>query len=132
MVWLAQQVVYRKGTIMQVKDIMTKSPVCCTPDTPVQQIAQEMIKHDCGCLPIVESDMRPKLMGIITDRDIVCRAVAKGANPQFLTAAECMSTHVVTATPEMDLDTCCQLMEQHQIRRIPVVDSLGICRGIIA
>jgi CBS domain-containing protein len=117
---------------MQVKEIMTKSPACCTPDTPVQQVAQEMMKHDCGCIPIVESDARPKVVGIITDRDIVCRAVAKGENPQFLTAASCMSTQVVAATPEMDMDTCCQLMEQHQVRRIPVVDALGFCQGIVA
>ena len=117
---------------MQVKEIMTKSPACCTPDTPVQQVAQEMIKHDCGCIPIIESDARPKVVGMITDRDIVCRAVAKGENPQFLTAAACMSTDVITATPEMDMDTCCQLMEEHQVRRIPVVDTLGFCRGIVA
>lgn len=117
---------------MQVKEIMTKSPACCTPDTPVQQVAQEMIRHDCGCIPIIESDARPKVVGIITDRDIVLRSVAKGENPQFLTAAACMSTHVVTVTPETDVDRCCELMEQHQIRRIPVVDTLGFCRGIVA
>ena len=117
---------------MLVKEIMTKSPACCTPDTPVQQVAQEMIKHDCGCIPILESDARPKVVGIITDRDIVCRAVAKGENPQFLTAAKCMSTHVVTVTPETDVEICCQMMERHQVRRIPVVDALGFIRGIVA
>ena len=117
---------------MLVKEIMTKSPTCCTPNTPVQEVAQEMIKHDCGCIPIVESDARPKVVGMITDRDIVCRAVARGENPQFLMASACMSTHVISATPEMDVDQCCELMEQHQVRRIPVVDSLGFCRGIVA
>ena len=117
---------------MLVKEIMTKSPTCCTPNTPVQQIAQEMIKHDCGCIPIIESDARPKVVGMITDRDIVLRAVAKGENPQFLMAGACMSPHVVSVTPETDVDQCCQLMEQHQIRRIPVVDALGFCRGIVA
>jgi CBS domain-containing protein len=117
---------------MQVKEIMTKAPTYCTPDTPVQQVAQEMMKHDCGCLPVVESDARPKVVGMITDRDIVCRAVAKGENPQFLTAAACMSTQVISVTPETDMDTCCSLMEHHQVRRIPVVDALGFCQGIVA
>ena len=117
---------------MQVKEIMTKSPACCTPDTLVQQVAQEMIKHDCGCIPIIESDARPKVVGMITDRDIVCRAVAKGENPQFLMASACMTPQVVTVTPETDVDTCCALMEQYQLRRIPVVDALGFCRGIVA
>ena len=117
---------------MQVKEIMTKSPACCTANTPVQEVAQEMIKHDCGCIPIVESDARPKLVGIITDRDIVCRAVAKGENPQFLMAGSCMSNQVVTVTPDTDMDTCCHLMEHHQVRRIQVVDTLGFCQGIVA
>src|SRR6185295_9724946 len=117
---------------MQVKEIMTKSPACCTPDTPVQQVAQEMVKHDCGCIPIIESDARPRVIGIVTDRDIVLRSVAKGENPQFLTVAACMSNHVITVTPETEVDNCCQLMEEHQIRRIPVVDPLGFCRGIVS
>jgi len=117
---------------MQVKDIMVKHPACCTPNTPLQEIAQEMIKHDCGCIPIVESDLHPKLVGVVTDRDIVCRTVAKGKNPQFLSASDCMTSQVTTATPDTDLDTCCHLMEEHQVRRIPVVDALGNCYGIIS
>jgi CBS domain-containing protein len=117
---------------MQVKEIMTKNPVCCPPNTPVADVAREMVKHDCGCIPIIESDARPRIIGIITDRDIVCRVVAKGENPQFMTVVSCMSTNVVTGTAEMDVDTCCRLMEQHQLRRIPIVDALGFCRGIVS
>lgn len=117
---------------MQAKDIMSKNPVCCTPSSPLQEVAQKMIEQDCGCIPVIESDMHPKLVGVISDRDIVCRAVAKGLNPQFLTAASCMTTHLITATPEMDLNTCCYLMETNQIRRLPVIDSAGQCRGMIA
>lgn len=117
---------------MQVKEIMTKSPTCCTPNTPVQRVAQEMVKHDCGCIPIIESEARPKVVGMITDRDIVCRAVAKGENPQFLTAAACMTPHVIAVAPDTDVDACCRLMEEHQLRRIPVVDALGFCRGIVS
>ena len=125
-----QVIIERK--LMQVKEIMTKSPACCTPDTPVQRVAQEMVKHDCGCIPIIESDARPKVVGIVTDRDIVLRSVAKGENPQFLTVSACMSNHVITVTPETEVDNCCQLMEQYQVRRIPVVDALGFCRGIVS
>lgn len=117
---------------MQAKDIMSKNPVCCTPTTPLQEVAAKMIEHDCGSIPVIESDMHPKLVGIISDRDIVCRAIAKGLNTQFLTAANCMTTHLITATPETDLKTCCYLMETNQIRRLPVLDSAGHCRGIIA
>ena len=118
---------------MQAKEIMSKNPVCCTPNSPLQEVANKMIEQDCGCIPIIESDVHPKLVGIISDRDIVLRAVAKGLNTQFLTAEKCMTTkHLITATPEMDLNTCCYLMETNQIRRLPVVDKAGHCRGIIA
>lgn len=117
---------------MQAKDIMSRNPVCCTPNTALHEIAAKMIEQDCGGIPIIESEVHPKLVGIVTDRDIVCRAVAKGRNTEFLTAAECMTTHLITATPDMDLSTCCYLMETNQVRRLPVVDAAGLCRGIIA
>ena len=117
---------------MQAKEIMSKNPVCCTPNSPLQEVASKMIEQDCGCIPIIESDVHPKLVGIITDRDIVLRAVAKGLNTEFLTAETCMTKHLITATPEMDMNTCCYLMETNQLRRLPVVDNAGHCRGIIA
>ena len=117
---------------MQVKDLMSKSPACCNPGTPLQEVAKTMIQNDCGCLPVVESDMRPILVGVITDRDIVCRAVAANKNTEFLRAQDCMSKEVITANPEMDMDTCCHLMEHNQVRRLPVVDGAGLCRGIVS
>jgi CBS domain-containing protein len=73
-----------------------------------------------------------KPVGVITDRDIVCRTVAKGLNPLTLTASECMTTPAVTVTPDTPLDECCRVMEENQIRRVPVVDAGGSCCGIVA
>ena len=117
---------------MQVKEIMTPDPACCTPDTTLQRVAEMMVENDCGEIPVVENIASMKPVGVITDRDITCRAVAKGLNPLTLTAAECMTTPCVTVTPDTSLDECCRVLEENQIRRVPVVDAGGACCGIVA
>ena len=115
---------------MQVKDVMTTDPACCNSDTALREVAQMMIDHDCGEIPVVESTKRP--IGVITDRDIVCRTIAKGLNPLDLTVADCMTTPCVTVTPELSVGQCAWLMEDKKIRRVPVVDADGCCCGIVA
>ena len=117
---------------MQVKEIMTESPACCTPDTPLQDVARMMVENDCGCIPVVESQEAMKPVGVITDRDICCRTVAEGKNPLEMTAGDCMSSPVVTVTREASVDDCCATMEQNQVRRVPVVDERGACCGMVA
>ena len=117
---------------MQVKEIMTESPTCCTPDTPLQDVARMMVENDCGCVPVVESQETLKPVGVITDRDICCRTVAEGKNPLEMTAGDCMSSPVVTVTREASVDDCCVTMEQNQVRRVPVVDERGACCGMVA
>jgi CBS domain-containing protein len=117
---------------MEVKDIMTPDPACCPPDTTLQRVAEMMVENDCGEIPVVESAASMKPVGVITDRDIVCRTVAKGLNPLTLTASDCMTTPCVTVTPDTPLEECCRLLEENQIRRVPVVDASGACCGIVA
>ena len=116
---------------MTVRDIMTANPACCGPGTPIPQVAQLMVEFDCGEIPVLDPGSGT-LVGVITDRDIICRAVARNENPLLLTARDCMSSPVVTVTPEMSIDACCQVMEVAQVRRVPVVDDRGICCGIVA
>lgn len=117
---------------MQVKDVMTSDPACATPETPLAEVAQMMIDYDCGEIPIVENQETKIPVGVITDRDIVCRTIGKGINPMDLDAGEIMTTPVVTVMPDMSFEECCELMEEKQIRRIPVVDAGGACCGIVA
>ncbi len=117
---------------MQVREIMTNQVVCCTPDTGLQEVAQMMVQHDCGAIPVVESQDNPVPVGMITDRDICCRSVAEGKNPLELQAKDCMTDHCATVTPETSLEECCQVLEDHQIRRAPVVDEQGRCCGVVA
>jgi CBS domain-containing protein len=117
---------------MNVREVMTARPVCCTPDANLREVARLMVEHDCGEIPVVDSrdSMRP--IGVVTDRDITCRVVAAGRNPLELTAADCMSSPVICVTPDTDLDECCNLMEDNQVRRVPVVDESGSCCGIVS
>src|SRR5689334_19563529 len=117
---------------MKAKDLMTPNPACCTPETNLQQVAQLMVEEDCGCIPVVERQENLKPVGIITDRDIACRTVARGKNPLEMTAGQAMSGPVVSVTPETSLKDCCQLMEAEQVRRLVVVDRNGSCCGVIA
>ena len=117
---------------MNIEEIMTESPACCTPDTSLQEVAKMMVDNDCGCIPVVDDEGSKMPVGMITDRDITCRVVANGQNPLDLTAQDAMTTTVVSVTRDTSLEDCCNLMEESQIRRVVVVDETGACCGIIA
>jgi CBS domain-containing protein len=86
-----------------------------------------MVDNDCGEIPVVENRERNLPIGVITDRDIVCRTVARGLNPLDLTVPDCMSKPCVTVTPDMSGEECSRIMEENKIRRVPVVDADGSC-----
>ena len=117
---------------MQVREIMTERVACCTPQSSLQDVAKMMDENDCGEIPVVEDEQSRKLVGVVTDRDIAIRTVAKSKNPLELTAGDCMSSPVTTVTPETDVDTCCKTMEERQIRRVPVTDDGGGCCGMVS
>ena len=115
---------------MHVKDIMSSNPICCAADTSLRKVAEKMVEFDCGEIPICDDSGKP--VGVITDRDIVCRVVAKGHDPLKALAEDYMSRPVVTTSPDTPIDECVRLMEQFQVRRLPVVDDGGIFCGMLA
>ena len=117
---------------MQVKDIMTTDPACCTPQTTLQEAVQLMIDNDCGEIPVVDDFDTAMPVGVLTDRDIVCRTIGKGLNPMEMTVGDCMSTPLISITPESSLSECYHLLEENQIRRVPVVNASGKCVGIVS
>ena len=112
------------------RDVMTANPSCCKPETPLDQVAKLMLRHDCGEIPVI--DAAEQVVGVVTDRDIVVRVVADGKNPAAYAAEKCMSQMVVTVPVDATLKDVLSTMEKHQIRRVPVVDDRGICVGMIA
>ena len=89
---------------MKVKEVMTANPACCLTDTGLQEVAQMMIDNDCGEIPVVESMEEKRPIGVITDRDIVCRTVARGLNPLDLTVAADRSAAVVVLARAVRVD----------------------------
>lgn len=104
---------------MKIADIMTKEVDTCTPQTSLQEAAAKMKEINVGSIPIVDND---KLIGIITDRDIVVRGIAD--NISLDTAvSEILSESMVTGNKDMSVEDAAELMADHQIRRLPIVDN---------
>jgi len=112
-----------------VRDVMTTRPRAVNPDTPLSQVAELMATEDVGAVPIVDGD---RLVGMVTDRDIVVRAVAQGKDPRGMPAAEASSRDLVTVAPDQDLDDALRLMASHQVRRLPVVDEEERLVGVVS
>ena len=112
------------------KDVMTPDPQCCSKETPLNEVANLMVEADCGEIPVVDAANR--LVGVVTDRDIVCRIVAKGKNPSSCCAGDAMTQPVIAIPADTTLDEIVAVMEENQIRRVPVVDAKGCVCGIIA
>lgn len=104
---------------MKVKDAMHKGVEWVAPSTPVPDLAQMMKKHDIGAIPVGEND---KLIGMVTDRDIVCRGVGNGKDVSKLTARDVMTPNIVWCHADEDLDDATRIMEDKKIRRLPVID----------
>jgi CBS domain-containing protein len=117
---------------MNVKEIMTKNPITCLPSTKLDQVAKLMLENSCGEVPVVRSQESRELVGVITDRDICCRAVAAGKNPASIPASECMSAPVFTISADSDLSKSCKTFSEKEVRRLPVVDKQNHLVGILS
>ncbi len=117
---------------MKVKDIMSKTPIFVTPEQDLNVVARKMDENKIGVIPVVENLDNLKVVGVVTDRDIVTRCVAQQINPMMVRAEEIMSTPVVTIGEDDSLEAVMRTMEENMIRRVPVVDKEGKFTGIIS
>lgn len=117
---------------MKVQELMTKKPACATPDMDLSKVARMMDEYKVGSIPVVENKDTLKLIGVVTDRDIVTRTVAQGKNPLELNVKAIMSAPVISVKPEDDVLEVARLMQQHMIRRVPVTDRSGMLCGMVA
>ncbi|HEY9787652.1 MAG TPA: CBS domain-containing protein [Candidatus Obscuribacterales bacterium] len=114
------------------KEIMTPDPECCEPNTTADQVAQIMKNKNIGPLPVVENMDSKKLIGIVTDRDLVVNVLARNCDAGSTKVDEVMTHEVVSCKPDDDIKQAIDLMEQRQVRRMPVVDENNKLVGIIA
>lgn len=118
-------------SLQTVREIMTPNPQCCTPGETALAAARMMAAGNYGAVPVVEPQTR-HLVGIITDRDITCRLVARGMDPSRTAVREGMTRTLACLGPEASVQDCVRLMEEKQVRRVPIVDTRGAVLGIVA
>src|SRR5439155_9091298 len=103
-----------------IREVMTQRPVTCSPTDVCGQAATLMKQEDCGSIPVVEDG---RLVGIVTDRDIVVRVVAAGKDPKTLQVGEIMSADPISVSPDDDVAEAAKVMAERQVRRLPVVEN---------
>lgn len=111
-----------------VKDVMIDKVITVDTSATLAEAAQLMRDGNIGVLPVVEGG---RLRGLLTDRDIVIRAVARGVDARSTRVAECATADIVSAKPEWSADQASQTMARHQVGRLPVVDEGGRLVGIV-
>lgn len=115
---------------MTCAEVMTPSPTCCQPAHTAVDVAELMQREDVGLVPVISDNT--KLIGVITDRDIVLKVVAAGRDPKATAVSEVMTTDPVSCLPQESIEAAMELMASRQIRRIPIVDKDGAIVGIVA
>ncbi len=118
-----------KGGGRKASDVMTGSPQSVTERDDLQKAAKLMLDHDCGAIPVVEGK---RIIGMVTDRDIVIRVVAKGKNPSDAKVSDAMTKEAFCVNASDSLEKVYQVMSERQVRRVPVIDQAGQLVGIIA
>ena len=118
-----------KGISMKIKDIITRDPVCISPEASLAEAARKMRILDVGLLLVNEQD---RLVGAVTDRDITVRAVAEGLDPQTVKVRRVMTRGVVCCFEDRNLEDAAHLMEEQQVRRLPVLDQEKHLVGIVS
>ncbi len=113
---------------MKVRNVMHEGATCVEPSTPVREIAKRMRDSDVGAIPVRANG---RVVGMVTDRDIACRAVANSGDIGKMTAQDVMTRDVVCCSPDDDVAVAIEVMEAKQIRRLPVTDSHKGMVGIL-
>jgi CBS domain-containing protein len=111
---------------------MTTEIYCCLPTDSLEEVASVMQSEDIGPVPIVDDLESRNLIGIVTDRDIALRAVARGLDARTTSAEEVMTRELVTCGAEDDIQSALDLMARHQVRRLPIVDGGSRLVGMIS
>ncbi|MBK9925091.1 MAG: CBS domain-containing protein [Anaerolineales bacterium] len=114
------------------KKIMTKQIVCCLPNDMVVKVAGLMKSENVGSIPVIENEQTRKLIGIVTDRDLMLKVLADGLDAKTTKVNAVMSQNVVTCRSGADLQKALDAMSEHQLRRIPVVNRDNKILGIIS
>lgn len=106
---------------MKIKDCMCSDVCCAQPNTKIEEVAKMMVDYHCGCIPVCDTDQ--KVVGLVTDRDVILRTIACDKDVKQTPVSDIMSCNVCCCTPNQEVEEAEKLMGQLQIRRIPVVEN---------
>jgi CBS domain-containing protein len=120
------------GGVMKVSQVMTPDPACCLPQDTVDIAARLMRIQDVGMIPVVDDERSPRLLGVVTDRDLALLVVAQGLEPRKTTVEEVMTRNVITCEESDNLQEVLDSMKSHQVRRIPVVANDNGVVGVVS
>ena len=115
---------------MKVKDIMTVDPRVCDLNESLAEAARTMWDADCGVLPVLKDGR--EVVGLITDRDICMAMAMRDANPAAISAEEVLSGEVYSVAPEDEIHKALEVMQEHQVHRLPVISPEGELAGILS
>lgn len=114
------------------EEVMTPNPICCLPIDSVRSAAELMKRENVGPLPVIENEFTRKLVGIITDRDLVLKIIADGCDTSSTQVERVMTRKVISCRADDPLQKAMDLMSGHQLRRITIVDKENVILGIIS
>ena len=115
---------------MKIRDVMTSDVETCRPDTDLAATVRMMWDRDCGFIPVV--DAAGALRGVVTDRDIAVASATRRVLPEYLSAQQVMTHPVHACLPDDEISEALGAMKRHKVRRLPVIDSHGIVKGVIS
>lgn len=117
---------------MKCREVMAKNPVCCLPEDNVGQAARVMRRERVGSVPVVTDELRRELVGIVSDRDLAFKVVGEARDAIRTQVYDVMTSTIFACRDDDDVISALLAMEEHQIRRVPVVDHAGRLVGIIS
>lgn len=115
---------------MKVKDVMTKAVKACSRETTLTDVGLIMVSRNCGIVPVV--DKNSKVVGVVTDRDLLLNLVKHDAKPSEITVGTILGSEVHACRPDDSIEDVLHAMCRHKVRRLPVTDDNGIIEGIIS
>jgi CBS domain-containing protein len=117
---------------MKIREIMSRDPACCVPSDSAQTVAKMLCDRNIGSMPVVANQQLRELVGMITDRDLCCSVVAEGRDPKTTHIEKLVSLPPLSCREGANVEICESLMQEHQVRRIPIVDAEDRVIGIVS
>jgi len=117
---------------MKIREVMSRDPACCVLTDNAQTVARILCDRNVGSMPVVADQQSRKLVGMITDRDLCCTVIAQGMDPKTTQIASLIALAPLTCRDGENIETCERLMQEHQVRRIPIVDAEDRVIGIVS